>query len=79
MPTTKPRYPVTETDEIAAVLDEAQRRWPDVPRSRLIRRVLLDWRDSARAPAQQREHRRQLAGSLPGSARLYDPAADWPA
>ena len=78
MPTTKPRYPVTETDEIAAVLDEAQRRWPGVPRSRLVQRVLLDWREGGRAPAQRRESRRQLAGSLPGSARLYDPAADWP-
>ena len=51
MPTTKRRYPVTETDDIAAVLDEAARRWPDVPRSRLIQRVLMDWHDGGASPA----------------------------
>jgi len=69
---------VTETDEIAAVLDEAARRWPGVPRSRLIQRVLVDWRDGGRAPAARRAARRRLTGSLPGSSALYQPAQEWP-
>lgn len=79
MPTTKPRYPVTETDEISAVLDEAARRWPGVSRGRLIRQVLIDWRDGGGSPAARRAARRRLEGSLPGSSALYDPASEWPA
>ena len=30
MPTTQPRYTVTDTAEMRAMLDLAQRRWPDV-------------------------------------------------
>ena len=40
MPTTRPRYQVTETDAVARALDLAAREWPDEPRSRLIRRLL---------------------------------------
>jgi hypothetical protein len=79
MPTTKRRYPVTETDDIAAVLDEAARRWPDVPRSRLIQRVLMDWHDGGASPAARHAARRRLVGSLPGSSKLYDPVGEWPA
>lgn len=79
MPTTKPRHTVTETEEIAAVLDEAERRWPGVPRNRLIQRVLIDWREGGRAPASRRAARGRLAGSLPGSSEPYDAASEWPA
>lgn len=79
MPTTKPRHPVTETDEIAAVLDEAARRWPGVSRSRLIQQVLIDWRHGGRSLGARRAARQRLAGSLPGSSELYDPVGDWPA
>mgnify|MGYP006915253010 CR=1 FL=1 len=30
MPTTKPRYTVTDTGEVSELLDRAQRRWPDL-------------------------------------------------
>jgi hypothetical protein len=30
VPTTKPRYTVTDTGHLAELLDEAARRWPDV-------------------------------------------------
>lgn len=30
VPTTKPRYTVTDTGHLAELLDSAQRRWPDV-------------------------------------------------
>ena len=41
MPTTRRRYQVTETDEVARALDEAERRWPGEPRSRLIVRLIV--------------------------------------
>ena len=31
MPTSKPRYTVTDTGELEALLDAAQRRWPETP------------------------------------------------
>jgi hypothetical protein len=30
VPTTKPRYVITDTGDMAGMLDDAQRRWPDV-------------------------------------------------
>lgn len=41
MPTTRPRHQITETDDIAAALDLASERWPDEPRSDLMRRLIL--------------------------------------
>jgi hypothetical protein len=70
---------VTETDELAAALDQAERRWPGVPRRRLIARVVADWQAGGRAPAARRAARRHLAGSLPGSSALYQPGDEWPA
>ncbi len=78
MPTTRPRYPVTETDEIAAILNEAARKWPDVPRARLIQRVIADWAAGGKSPSARAQARADLVGSLPGSAELYDRAEDWP-
>ncbi|MDA8148650.1 MAG: hypothetical protein M0Z93_07715 [Actinomycetota bacterium] len=40
MPTTKPRYQVTETEDVGRALDIAARRWPGEPRSRLLVRLL---------------------------------------
>lgn len=79
MPTTRRRYPVTETDEVAQALDEAARKWPEVSRSQLIPRVLADWAAGGRSPAARAAARRDLVGSLPGSATLYDRGSDWPA
>lgn len=42
MPTAKPRYQITETDEVARALDAAERRWPGEPRSRLVVRLIVD-------------------------------------
>lgn len=38
MPTTRPRHTLTETDELAAALEEAAKRWPE---ERSPRRLLL--------------------------------------
>ncbi|WP_419855171.1 hypothetical protein [Candidatus Poriferisodalis sp.] len=79
MPTTRPRHPVTETDEIADVLDAAAQRWSGVSRAKLVQLVLLDWASGGRSPAARAVARAELAGSLPGSADLYDRSEDWPA
>ena len=42
VPTTRPRHQVTETDELAAALDEAAVRWPDLSRGRLITRLAVE-------------------------------------
>ena len=40
MPTTKPRYTVTDTGHVAELLDAAARRWPDVgDRKQLLLRL----------------------------------------
>lgn len=36
MPTTRPRYQITETPEVAHALDVAARRWPGESRSKLV-------------------------------------------
>ena len=40
MPTTRPRYQVTETPDVAAALDLAAEQWPGEPRSRLLLRLV---------------------------------------
>lgn len=77
MPTTRRRHPVTETEDVAAVLDEAARVWPGASRSKLIRLVLADWASGGRSPAARASARRDLVGSLPASSGLYDRTEDW--
>jgi hypothetical protein len=78
MPTTRPRHPVTETEEIARVLDEAALRWPGAPRAKLIQYILADWAAGGRSSSARAEARQELVGSMPGSAELYDREQDWP-
>ncbi|QOM88801.1 hypothetical protein FPJ96_10920 [Mycobacterium tuberculosis] len=47
MSTTRPRYQITETPEVAQALDRAAQRWPGEPRSKLLRRLIIDARRSA--------------------------------
>ncbi len=39
MPTSRPRHTITETDELARLLDDAARRWPGESRARLLVRL----------------------------------------
>jgi hypothetical protein len=86
VPTTRPRYQVTETAELARALDRAAMRWPGEPRSRLLIRLL-------EAGAHTLEHDEGVASQLHRSAVLasagrYDNAfgpgyltdlrGDWP-
>ena len=40
MPTTRPRYQVTETETVGHALDAAAEEWPDEPRSKLLLRLI---------------------------------------
>jgi hypothetical protein len=88
VPTTRPRLTITETDEVAAALDAAASRWPEVrSRRELLLRLVEQGRaviDSDRdaAAARRREAIRRTSGALTGVfepdylERLRD---DWPA
>jgi hypothetical protein len=58
MPTTKPRHTVTETEDLAAALDAAARRWPEDAgsRTRLLLRLV-----EAGEQTINREHELDLA------------------
>lgn len=83
MPTTRPRYTLTDTGALREQLDAAQRRWPDV---RDRKELLLRLADAGRkAIAQEAEERlnaiRQSAGALTGVYRpneLKRLREDWP-
>ena len=86
MPTTRPRYQVTETPAVARALDRAAARWPGEPRSKLLIRLV-------EAGAQNLEHDESVQSAVHRSAVLasagrYDNAfgsdylaemrGDWP-
>ena len=84
MPTTKPRYTVTDTGELSEQLDEAQRRWPDVHnRKELLLRLATAGRDAIEREANERNTAiRETAGALTGlyhSGELERLREDWPA
>ena len=86
MPTTRPRYQVTETDAVARALDRAAREWPDEPRSRLIRRLLaLGGEVLERTQAEEQLARqtavRETSGKYPDAFDdnyLAELRKDWP-
>ena len=72
MPTTRPRHFVTETDDLADALDEAERRWPGLSRSQLLVRLALEGHHAAQQAHDDRRRRRleavrQHSGSLTGA------------
>ncbi|MCL2089986.1 MAG: hypothetical protein FWH11_01975 [Micrococcales bacterium] len=81
MPTTKPRYVVTDTAEVAAALDVAQRRWPDLSRSRALLRLVTV--GAQRLDAEEETHAEavralsQFAGTYP-EGYLDQLRAEWP-
>jgi hypothetical protein len=89
MPTARPRIVVTETDELARVLDLARKRWPADASSpsRLLLHLVEAGRD---AIAEEERHiveeRREVIRANAGAGSgLYDPGyleqlrEDWPA
>lgn len=87
MPTTRPRYQVTETEAVARALDRAAQRWPGEPRSKLLLR-LVDAGGDALEQHQRFEagaHRAAVtasSGAYPdafGADYLAELREDWPA
>lgn len=83
MPTTKPRYTITDTGPVSEQLDEAQRRWPEVrDRKELLLRLAAAGRDAITREIDQRlQAVRETAGTLSGVYRedeLERLREDWP-
>ena len=88
VPTSRPRLTITETDDVAAALDDAAARWPEVrSRRELLLRLVEEGRkvidrDREEATARRRDAIRRTSGALTGAydrgylERLRD---DWPA
>jgi hypothetical protein len=86
VPTTRPRHQVTETDELAAALDEAATRWPQLSRGLLITQLALEGHRAA--VVRQRQHRsdrlealQRHSGALTGvypPDHLAELREDWP-
>lgn len=69
---------MTETPQVAEILDDAARRWGDLPRAKLIQLIIDDWAAGGRSPSARAIARTALIGSLPDSAGLYKRNEDWP-
>ncbi len=84
MPTTKPRYTITDTGKISEQLDQAQRRWPDVhDRKELLLRLATAGQEVIEQEASEHSAAiRETAGVLTGVYRpdeLERLREDWPA
>jgi hypothetical protein len=86
VPTSRPRYQVTETDEIARALDAAERRWPGEPRSRLLVRLIVDGGEKIAEIDEAVAERRRAALSRAGELGIRYPDGyltalrdEWPA
>ncbi|MGN6815915.1 MAG: hypothetical protein ACTHK3_07505 [Solirubrobacterales bacterium] len=83
MPTTKPRYTLTDTGALREQLDEAQRRWPDVQdRKELLLRLTAAGRRAIKREAEERRSAiEETAGLLTDVYRpdeLKQLREDWP-
>jgi hypothetical protein len=82
MPTTKPRYTITDTGAVSEQLDEAQRRWPEVrDRKELLLRLAAAGRSAiAKEIDRRRQAIHETAGTLSGVYRENELARlreDW--
>lgn len=88
MPTTRPRITITETDDVARMLDLAARKWPEAQASRgeLLKRLAEQGAAALDVEREARIKRRraalaEAAGSLAGVYRpneLEELRKDWP-
>ena len=87
VPTARPRHFVTETDDLAAALNAAAKRWPGLSRPRLLVRLALEGHHAAqqahhegrrRRLAAVRRHSGILTGAY-GSDYLCKLREEWPA
>jgi hypothetical protein len=63
MPTTQPRYTVTDTGDVREMLDLAHRRWPEISdRRKLLLRLAATGRDAVAADVARTDDKRRRAG-----------------
>ena len=89
MPTTRPRHLITETDWVAAALDDAAKQWPEDrgSRAKLLLRLVEEGHHVLVEEISQRRKARQAAirrtsGALTGAYEtdyLERLREDWPA
>lgn len=87
MPTTRPRFQVTETPAVERALKVAAKEWPDATRSELVTRLFERGAEALEAgKIDAREHRRRLIRANAGQfddayypGYLDDLRKDWPA
>jgi len=74
MPTTRPRYTVTDTGHTAELLDLAQRAWPEVTdrRALLLRLTAVGGEALEERLAEQEQRRERQRRGLERAARLVD-------
>lgn len=76
MPTTHPRYTITDTGPVRELLDAAQRQWPEVgDRKELLLRLAQTGHDSLRVDrvqAETRHRRERQRAALAGLQRSVD-------
>jgi hypothetical protein len=74
VPTTRPRYTVTDTGQTAQLLDLAQRAWPEIAdRRQLLLRLTEAGGEALQAKLAEREQRRERQRlGLERAARLVD-------
>jgi hypothetical protein len=78
---------VTETDDLAAAVDQAATRWPNLSRGQLLVRLALEGHHAAQRTHDERRRRRLEAirrhsGALTGTYgtdHLKNLRVDWPA
>jgi hypothetical protein len=76
VPTTRPRYTFTDTGDLEALLDAAQRRWPEISdRKTLLLRLAEEGGSALGLQAERRdavERRRRAEAALERARRLLD-------
>lgn len=87
MPTTRPRYPITETDEISVALLAAAKRWPedaDSPRMLLLH-LIAEGAATVSSTDESMRRRAAIEASSGAFTEVYGPGyveelhAEWPA
>lgn len=76
MPTTRPRYTITDTGPVSDLLDDAQRRWPTISdRKELLLRLAQAGHDSLqldRVEAEMNDRRERQRAALSNLKRTVD-------
>ncbi|MGB6163323.1 MAG: hypothetical protein WCF33_05670 [Pseudonocardiaceae bacterium] len=83
MPTGRPRHTLTETDEITAALADATARWPGLPPTELLKRLIAEGHAALRISLDtERTAVADTSGALTGTYQAGDLDTlrqDWPA